>query len=292
MGNYTSKITYIFLNPFTLVSSIHTSETCGYGGVFYILNLLQWDYWWPRMSTYIWKYVAGCSICQVNKVNTHLTIPALSPLASNCTCPFQQVFVDLITNLPSSRSFNSVMVIVDYRLIKRVIFYPCNKIIDAAGVVKLFFLHIFWHYGLYNRCISDQGLQFTFAFTRELACLLKYDLKLSFTYHPQINGETQKVNQELKTYLHIFYDRYPEKWADLLPMAELSHNSSTHSATNKSLFSLILRYESRSYPPIGKIFIPTLETCLGELKEAKKEALAAHKKAWQILKKWISFKFH
>ena len=74
-------------------------------------------------------------------------------------------------------------------------------------------------------------------------------------------------------------------------MAEFSHNSITHSITNKSLLSLILRYELRSYPPIEKTFIPTLETCLGELEESRKEALAAHEKAHRTMKEWISSKF-
>ena len=200
--------------------------------------------------------------------------------------------MDLITDLPPSGSFDSIMVIVDHELMKGVILCPCNKNIDAAGVAKLFFLHVFCHYGLHNKCISDQGPQFASAFARELAHLLKYNLKLSSTYHPQTNGEIERVNQELETYLCIFCNGHPEKWADLLPMAEFSHNSPTHSAINKLPFFLILRYEPRSYPPIGKTFIPALEACLGELEDSRKEVLAAHKKAQRTMKEWISLKFH
>ena len=163
------------------------------------------------MTTYIWKYVAGCAVCQANKVNTHPTITALSPLKSDHTCPFQQVSVDLITNLPSSGSFDSVMVIVDHGLTKGVILCPCNKNINVAGVAKLFFLHVFHHYDLHDKCISDRGPQFASAFARELARLLKYNLKPSSAYHPQTNGEMERVNQELETYLCIFCDGHPKK---------------------------------------------------------------------------------
>ena len=273
------------------ILTIYASETCGHGGVFHTLNLVQRDYWWPGMTTYICKYVADYVICQANKVNTHPTVPALSSLSSDYTHPFQQVSVDLITNLPPSGSFDSIMIIVDHGLIKGVIFCPCNKTIDAVGVAKLFFLHVFCHYGLHDKCISDQGPQFALAFARELACLLKYDLKLSFTSHTQTDGETESVNQELETYLHIFCNRHSKKWTDLLPMAEFSYNSTTHSTTNKSPFSLILKYELRSYSPIGKTFIPALEIHLRELEEFRKEALAAHEKAWRTMKEQISSKF-
>ena len=244
------------------------------------------------MTIYVWKYIAGCTVCQANKVNTYPTILALLFLNSNCTCPFQQVSVDLITDLPPSGSYDSVMVIVDHGLTKGVILCPCNKNIDAAGVAKLFFLHVFRHYGLHDKCISNQGSQFTSAFARELTHLLKYDLKLSSAYHPQTNGETERVNQELETYLRIFCDGHPKKWADLFPMAEFSHNFAIHSTTNKSPFPLILRYEPRSYPPIGKTFIPTLETHLRELEDSRKEALVAHEKAQRTMKEQISSKFH
>ena len=200
--------------------------------------------------------------------------------------------MDLITDLPPSGSYDSVMVVVDHGLMKGVILCPCNKNIDAAGVAKLFFLHVFHHYGLHDKCISDQGPQFTSAFARELTCLLKYDLKLSSAYHPQTNRETKRVNQELETYLHIFCDGHPKKWADLLSTAEFSHNSSTHSTTNKSPFSLILGYEPRSYPLIRKTFIPALETRLRELEDSRKEVLAAHEKAQRTMKERISSKFH
>jgi hypothetical protein len=84
-------------------------------------------------------------------------------------------------------------------------------------------------------------------------------------------------------YLQIFCDGHPERWADLLPMADYSHHSAHYSSTGKSTFSLILRYESHSYPPIGKMFLPTLESKLSELEEAQKKALAAHKKVQRTM---------
>ena len=151
------------------------------------------------------------------------------------------------------------MVVVDHGLMKGVILAPCLKTIDVAGVAQLFFDFVFKQFGLHDTIISDRGPQFASAFTKELARLLKYDIQLSTAYHPQTDGQTERTNQELETYLHIFCTNNPTKWVQFLPSAEFHHNSAPHSSTKTSLFSLLYGYEPHSYPPLGKTFLPTLE---------------------------------
>ena len=129
---------------------------------------------------------------------------------------------------------------VDHSLSKGVILTLCNKTINAKGVAKLFFKNIFLHFRLHDYLISDWGPQFTSAFAAELAQILRYNLKLSTAYHPQMDREMEWVNQEVETYLQMFCQGQPNKWANLIPMAEFTHNLATHSSTQKSPFSLIL----------------------------------------------------
>ena len=174
-----------------LVATVHSSLASGHGGFFHTYSLLSQDYWWPGMSSFVRCFVSGCALCQQMKVNTHPTIPALSPIPSTCTRPFQQLSVDLITNLPPSLGYDSLMVVVDHGLLKGVILIPCNKTLHAKGVADLFFKNVFLCFGLHNYLISDQGPQFTSAFAAELAPILKYNLKLSKVYHPQTDGEME-----------------------------------------------------------------------------------------------------
>ena len=104
---------------------------------------MQKDYWWPGMSTFLWKFISGCADCQAAKVNTYPTIPGLSLLVVESPLLFSSISVDLITGLPDSHGFDSVMVVVDHGLTKGVIYCPCNKNIDVAGVAQLFFAHVF-----------------------------------------------------------------------------------------------------------------------------------------------------
>ena len=259
-----------------LLHSIHSSPLSGHMGVFHTKAILEQDFWWPGLSTFVKHFVAGCPVCQQNKANTHPVVPPLLPIKSDVTLPFKQLSVNLITNLPPSAGFDSVMVVVNHGLTKGVILAPCQKTIDAAGIAQLFFDFVFKHFGLHDTLISDHGPQFASAFAKELAHLLNYNVQLSTTYHPQTDGQTERTNQELKTYLCIFCTNNPTKWVQFLPSAEFHHNSAPHSSTKTSPFSLLYGYEPRSYPSLGKTFLPALEERLSQLDEARKEALAVH----------------
>ena len=89
----------------------------------------------------------------------------------------------------------------------------------------------------------------------------------------------------------MFCQGQPDKWSEFIPMAEFAHNLATHSSTQRSPFSLILRYEPRAYPKIGQTFIPSLEEQLSLLTQTRDEALAAHERTQQMMKEWITTKF-
>ena len=243
------------------------------------------------MSTFLHRFIVGCADCQAAKVNTHATVPGLSPLAVKHPLPFSSILVDLITGLPNSHGYDSVMVMVDHGLMKGVIYCPCTKNIDSEGVAQLFFTNVFSQFGLHSKVISDRGPQFASAFARELARLLQYNVALSTAYHPQTDRETERVNQELETYLRLFASNKPEEWSRLLPMAEFVHNSATHSITQRTPFSLMMGYEPWAYPPLGKTFLPNLESRLSNLFAACNEAQAAHRIAQQRMKEQITSKY-
>ena len=74
-------------------------------------------------------------------------------------------------------------------------------------------------------------------------------------------------------------------------MVEFAHNSATHSVTQRTPFSLMMGYEPRAYPPLGKTFLPNLEGCLSNLSAARDNALVAHKLAQQKMKERITSKY-
>jgi len=96
-------------------------------------------------------------------------------------------------------------VVVD-RLTKIVYFIPTTKKILAKGLARLFRNNVWKLHGLSKSIISDQGLQFVIGLIRELNQMLGIKSKLLIVFYPQTNGQTEKVNQELKQYLRMFID--------------------------------------------------------------------------------------
>lgn len=138
--------------------------------------------------------------------------------------PFQQLCCNLITDLPLFNGFDSLLIVVDHRLTKVVILYPTNKTVTAAWIASLFFHKVYLRFGLYDKIISNQGSQFASTFTKELRKILGYKLALSTAYHPQTNRETECINQEVKTYLHVYYIDNPTLWSDSISHAKFIHN--------------------------------------------------------------------
>ena len=173
---------------------------------------------------------------------------------------------------------------VDHGLTKGVILYPTKKSITADGIASLFFHKVFLRFGLFDKVISDQGPQFASTFARELRKLLHYDLSLSTAYHLQSDGETERVNQEIETYLWIFCGNNPASWSESISHAEFAHNHHPHSVTNQSPFYLMMGYEPHALPlVIADTSIPAVESRLKTLSTTRNEALAAHELAQQVM---------
>ena len=212
------------------------------------------------MITFIKNFIVGCATCQQMKVNTHTMTPPLSLIKSDATCLFSLVTTDFITDLPECNSFNSLMVMVDHGLTKGVILIPCKKTVNAMGAATLYLDYVYKRFGLPDKIISDRDPCFTSQLFQELGRILGIKLAMSTAYHPQTDGETERVNQEVEIYLHMFCAINPEDLKCLLPTAEFTHNQRTHSVQKNSPFYLMMGYEPKVMPlPYTKTNVPELD---------------------------------
>jgi hypothetical protein len=142
---------------------------------------------------------------------------------------------DLIGPLPESQGNNAILVIVDW-MSKAGKFIPTHLELTAEGFAKLLRDNVFRNHGLPLRVIHDRDPRFVARYLKELFRLLGIEQNPSTAYHPQTDGQTERVNQTVEQYLRIFVNDRQNDWSDWLPMAEFSYNNSIHSATHQTPF--------------------------------------------------------
>uniref|UniRef100_A0A0W0F8T0 Reverse transcriptase-rnase h-integrase n=1 Tax=Moniliophthora roreri TaxID=221103 RepID=A0A0W0F8T0_MONRR len=256
-----------------ITRTIHEGQPFGHPGQFGTLDLMQRDYWWPGMAKFVKSFVDGCAVCQQMKINTHLTKVGIQPLPStpNAT-PFQVITMDLVTDLPESYGFDTIMVVVDHSSSKGAIFIPCTKKLDAPQAAELLLRNVYKRYGLPDKIISDRDPRFVAMVFQETMKLLGVKHAMSTSYHPQSDGETERVNQEMEIYLRMFCLKEQTKWSSYLHMAEFAHNNRTHSVTRNSPFFMIMGYNSRLLPTaFEKTTVPSVEERLNKLRKLRGE---------------------
>ena len=259
---------------------LHGHETAGHLGKAETLVAVEQHYWWPGLHTFVCNYVKGCGVCQQYKINRSPSHPLYMPIPpSSSTRPFALCSMDLITDLPLSWGFDSILVVVDHSLTKGVILLPCNKMITAEQVAELLLEHLYKRFGLPDEFISDRGPQFAAHAFWELSKLLNVTSKLSMAYHPQTDGATKQVNQEIEAYLSIFCS-YPDKWASKLYLVEFTHNNQQHADRKHSPFKFMLGKSPKTIPiTFEKTKYPSIEQEMHNLICDREEALATHKLA-------------
>ncbi|MBW0508429.1 hypothetical protein O181_048144 [Austropuccinia psidii MF-1] len=126
--------------------------------------------------------------------------------------------MDFITQLPPSNSFDSILVIVD-RFSKMAVFIPTMSSITSLDLAHLFINHIFSKHGLPSNIVSDRGSLFVSSFWTNLCHQLKISRDLSTAYHPETDGQAERVNQILEKYLWMYVIYHQDVWNTWLPLA-------------------------------------------------------------------------
>ncbi|XP_029452688.1 transmembrane protease serine 12-like [Rhinatrema bivittatum] len=97
-------------------------------------------------------------------------------------------------------------------------------------MARLFAQHVFRLHGLPQDIVSDRGSQFVARYWRALCKCFKVKLSFSTAFHPQSNGQTERMNRTLKAYIQAFINERQDNWSELLPWAEFAYNNQVHAA--------------------------------------------------------------
>jgi len=181
----------------------------GYGGQWKMTELVTRNFWWPGVSKEVKQYMEGCDVCQRNKNCMQALAGKLMPNSISEKL-WSHISANFITKLPLAQGYDLILVVVD-KLTKMAYFIPTTKKTTAGGLVRLFRDNVWKLHGLPESIISDRGLQFAAGVMRELNTMLGINSKLSTAFHPQTDGQTERMNQELEQYLQMFIDHCQEQ---------------------------------------------------------------------------------
>jgi hypothetical protein len=143
----------------------HDHPTAGHPGRDETIRKVQQSHNWIGMKQWIADYIKGCAICQQNKIQTHKRkTPLYKITTTEGALPFQQVAMDLITELPSHKGYNAILTIVDHGCSRAAIFLPCSTNITGPGIARLYLDNVYRWFGLPTKVISDRDPRFTSQF--------------------------------------------------------------------------------------------------------------------------------
>ncbi|TWW72584.1 hypothetical protein D4764_16G0010810 [Takifugu flavidus] len=180
------------------------------------------------------EFVNACPVCNQQKQLRRAPAGLLQPLPVPHR-PWTHIALDFVTGLPQSAGNTVILTIID-RFSKMADFLPLPKLPSAKETAQLVIQHVFRLHGLPESVVSDRGPQFASVFWKEFCGHLGATASLSSGFHPQTNGQTERINQDLEMALRCMATRDPATWSTFLGWVEYAHNSLISSATGMSPF--------------------------------------------------------
>lgn len=191
------------------------------------------------MNKEITDIVQSCDTCQRTKARRGKVQPPLQPLPVPQK-PWEEITIDFVTGIPATKAKHDAILVVVDRLSKMARFIPTTKTANTEETAHLLVRNIFCLWGRPKIVISNRGPQFASKLMGYITNTVGTERKLSTAYHPQTDGQTERVNQEMEQYLCCYINQDQDDWDRWLPMAEYAYNSRMHSGTGKAPFEVVL----------------------------------------------------
>jgi predicted aspartyl protease len=251
----------------------HDAVTAGHPGEKRTQKVLEGSYWWHNWRADVKRYVAACHSCQRNKSATQKPAGLLSPLPIPAQ-PWESVSMDFITDLPlTAKQHNMLLVIVD-RFSKMVHLVPCHNSLTAEDAAQLMRRELFRLHGTPSSFVVDRDKLWLSTFYTEWCRLLEIDITASSAFHPDTDGQTERMNRLLEEVLRHYVTPSHDNWDKLLDVAEYAINSGYNNSTKTTAFEIVYGYRPKS--PFGRAMEAMTDTsksqpALDNLRDRKAE---------------------
>ena len=228
-----------------LLSEAHCSPFAWHPGGTKMYQDLKQTFWWMGMKRDVAEFVSRCLTCQQVKAPRQRPAGLLQPL-SVPQWKWEEISMDFISGLPRTpRKFSQIWVIVD-RLTKSAHFIPGRDTYTVEQWAQLFLEQIIRYHGVPVRIVSDRDSRFTSRFWRALQKGLGTECSFSTAFHPQTDGQTERVNQILEDMLRACVLDFPGSWDQYLYLMEFAYNNSYQSSIGMALYEALYGRKCRT----------------------------------------------
>ena len=224
-----------------IISACHSGPLSGHVGTKRTLDIVSRSFWWRGLSVAVDAFVRACDLCQRSKAASGKTAGTLHSLPIP-DAPWESVSLDFVTALPKTEGgYDTCCVMVD-RLTKMVHLVPTRGLPDSPTTARIFFDNVVRLHGVPRTVISDRGPQFTSKFWDSLCTLIGMRSNLSTAYHPQTDGQTERINRVLGDMLRNYTVGSANTWDSYLTAAEFAINNAVNRSTGFTPFFLNYGY--------------------------------------------------
>ncbi|KAL0551917.1 hypothetical protein IC582_011010 [Cucumis melo] len=221
-----------------LLSEAHSSPFSMHPGSTKMYQDLKRVYWWRNMKREVAEFVSRCLVCQQVKAPTQKPAGLLQPL-SIPEWKWENVSMDFITGLPRTlRGFTVIWVVVD-RLTKSAHFVPGKSTYTASKWAQLYMSEIVRLHGVPVSIVSDRDARFTSKFWKGLQTAMGTRLDFSTAFHPQTDGQIERLNQVLEDMLRVCALEFPGSWDSHLHLMEFAYNNSYQATIGMAPFEAL-----------------------------------------------------
>ncbi|GKA74094.1 hypothetical protein Tco_0780396 [Tanacetum coccineum] len=190
---------------------------------------LKKNYWWPGMKKDCVKCVEKCLTCLKVKFEHQKPYGKIQPLEIS-VWKWEKITMDFVTKLPRrTKKHDAIWVIVDY-LTKSAHFIPILENMPVYKLAKIYVNEIAARHGVPVSIVSDRDGRFTSNFWQDFQEELGTKLHMSTAFHPQTDGQSERMIQTLEYMLRARVIDFRGNWDDYLTLVEFAYNNSYHAS--------------------------------------------------------------
>ena len=227
-----------------LIEAHNTVFTMHPGGNKMYQDLKQF-YWWKGMKRDVTEYVSKCLTCQQVKAEHQVPIGLLNPLPIP-QWKWDNITMDFVSGFPlTQQKHDSVWVIID-RLTKSAHFIPVRIDYSMDRLAELYVDEIVRLHGVPLSIVSDKDPRFTSRFWKELQSALGTKLNFNTAFHPQTDGQSERLIQVLEDMLRGCVMEFSGSWDRYIPLMEFAYNNSFQSSIGMAPYEALYGRKCRT----------------------------------------------